>query len=959
MLKIKAKKFVAYSGVIALILVVNLYFITKRTSLSHKIRTFSDKQTYNSLNEDPFHSESDNYQSYLDEPGTTYDESIGDPNHFQEPQDRPDDTNEEELVFNGKYSPVNLSILNTTVLRSYKEQFNITDVRNISETFSVTYDNIFKNHPNPMEVLGNLDFNQRCQLYFTNLYLEDHNWFINPNEPLPIFRYEFPYKVGLQEYDYEVWAKNKEEDIIYQYKLEHGLLRKEEGEETNKEESNNDGDDTEDSTENKENHNQDQSDKNEENNEDQLKQEGKDKSNQETKQDDENEHQNTEDKESTSGDANEGKEDGESDRLKSKRNTDEEFSIDSEEFEKFKRRKHAELMNDLRTVEQRTVDLMTHIRVFNKCFLSVNHHELEAKNNFIKNQVDFMNSVADQQQIEKQQQNNEEEVTSKSSKVGKISLSEVQHTNKKRKLSDYISDYWKVSDFMKSGKTDTPKESNIPKFVLKNKEKSVRLQGCSSLEPRIYRWLSFQFPIFERWTGLIEMSPPKYINKPTEEYGDSTEDSDDCFLNRFRSQLNGKGIVLTAGDHHVDEVINLLRLLRALNNKLPIQIVFVDNLSSASKTRIVHAAREKMTRLPSSFKNVEHLFPDGHSLNLPPQEVWFVNVYNVIQSSYKNKFLTFGNKLLASVFNSFEEFILLDADTVIFKNPEWFFEIPKYKKSGAFFYKDRSTTDIRPDSDAYFFKKSFPSTMDSIMFDFPQVTNKTLNLDAMQGMYHFMEAGLVVINKARHFNAMLLLPIIYSWEPFHYRSYGEKEFFWLVFPLEGNENYEFNEYRAAAVGEINQRGKKENGKKYLAKQLCNAHPAHIHDEDDSLVWLNSGFHFCGKYDKVDYKHDLEFQKNYYVKTFETEEEIKKYYYDPIPIKSAIIPPFKNAFENVAPNDDDEPPLAWEMLHVLCHDYMWCTYSSIGSGDNYQKGKVIEFNEKEQQYFKFLGDVWVG
>lgn len=143
--------------------------------------------------------------------------------------------------------------------------------------------------------------------------------------------------------------------------------------------------------------------------------------------------------------------------------------------------------------------------------------------------------------------------------------------------------------------------------------------------------------------------------------------------------------MLSIGDGHVEDTVKLIHLLRALNNKLPIQIVYYDNLAKETKDKIVTAAREVMVTVPKSFELVSRLFPEDYLTNgLPQQEVWFVNTYNAIHANFKKKFHKFSNKFLATIFNSFNEFILVDADTVLMQNPEYFFQLPGYKNTGTF-----------------------------------------------------------------------------------------------------------------------------------------------------------------------------------------------------------------------------------------------------------------------------------
>ena len=85
-------------------------------------------------------------------------------------------------------------------------------------------------------------------------------------------------------------------------------------------------------------------------------------------------------------------------------------------------------------------------------------------------------------------------------------------------------------------------------------------------------------------------------------------------MNQFKDASNGKGIVLSITEKHIDDTINLIRLLRALNNKLPIQIIYFNDISQSSKTKIIKAAREEINNFPKSYEKVYH----GKQPSVPP-----------------------------------------------------------------------------------------------------------------------------------------------------------------------------------------------------------------------------------------------------------------------------------------------------------------------------------------------------
>ena len=73
---------------------------------------------------------------------------------------------------------------------------------------------------------------------------------------------------------------------------------------------------------------------------------------------------------------------------------------------------------------------------------------------------------------------------------------------------------------------------------------------------------------------------------------------------QFKNKFNGRGIVLTIGNQHSDYAVSLIHLLRALDNKLPIQIVYYDDVNEESKRKIVTAAQEDFRSLPHSFEKL-------------------------------------------------------------------------------------------------------------------------------------------------------------------------------------------------------------------------------------------------------------------------------------------------------------------------------------------------------------------
>lgn len=468
-----------------------------------------------------------------------------------------------------------------------------------------------------------------------------------------------------------------------------------------------------------------------------------------------------------------------------------------------------------------------------------------------------------------------------------------------------------------------------PGSRITKKEKAI-FSTTRHLENKLYPWLSQKSPIYEnggKKTALISSMYP-FASTP--------------FLKQFRDKLSGKGIVLTIADHHLESTIRLIHLLRALLNDLPIQIIYTpESLSEESKHQILQAS-------VSAFNT------------FPVQDVTFVNVEPAIAENYRGKFGGFGNKILAVLFNTFEEMMLIDADTVIMIPPSEFFELRKYKRSGTLFYKDRSTIEFRPESDLVFFKKLMNTQVDEVMFGLAQPSNSTMQLPFFAyRLNHLMESGLVLVDRRRYFEQPLIMAQLNFYNTVQSRVYGDKELFWLALVILGQNEFQFNELFAGAIGEVTPKAErfKDIGKevKLRSKEICSNHPAHFNDEDyHTLLWFNSGFEFCNQVFQVDFEYESGDKKRY--SKFKTTKEYETFMRDKLKIKAAIIPPAPTVH---ADNDLGEPNRGWFNMRQYCFGYTWCAYSSVGEGDTEEsQGLYIEFNLNEIKHFEWLGNTWM-
>ena len=119
----------------------------------------------------------------------------------------------------------------------------------------------------------------------------------------------------------------------------------------------------------------------------------------------------------------------------------------------------------------------------------------------------------------------------------------------------------------------------------------------------------------------------------------------------------GKGIVIPAGGvYYLTNAYINLHMLRDSGCQLPVEIWYIGT------KEIVPAIMDQLTKMGAVCKDITEHF--SHSIN-----GYEVKIHSIIASS-------------------FEEVMLLDADNVVFQNPEFLFDSPEYIKTGALFWPD-------------------------------------------------------------------------------------------------------------------------------------------------------------------------------------------------------------------------------------------------------------------------------
>lgn len=263
-----------------------------------------------------------------------------------------------------------------------------------------------------------------------------------------------------------------------------------------------------------------------------------------------------------------------------------------------------------------------------------------------------------------------------------------------------------------------------------------------------------------------------------------------------------RGIVVTTGNKYFEHVVHLIRTIRIIwNSKIPIEVFYYGSNDLARRSI------DYLNRQPDvDCRDLYDIFKEEH-LHL---KGWQAKPFAMLASRAKNV-------------------LLLDADAVLFKHPNSFFDHQGYVKKGALFFYDRFVIHFDRDWRGWF-EAAIPFVRRKVLENHLSTKYST----------HLMEAGAVVIDKTRNLHGLLMTCILNSQPHVHelyYMFHGEKETYWIGFEMV-RASYYFVPTLAGAIGS-------GFNKKF---SLLHSHPigricdnlAHFHDADGMPWWMNDG-----------------------------------------------------------------------------------------------------------------------
>ncbi|KAL5363307.1 mannosyltransferase putative-domain-containing protein [Aspergillus floccosus] len=240
----------------------------------------------------------------------------------------------------------------------------------------------------------------------------------------------------------------------------------------------------------------------------------------------------------------------------------------------------------------------------------------------------------------------------------------------------------------------------------------------------------------------------------------------------LHSQLysGGRGLVFSAGDAQAPFLLTSIPSIRRLGCDLPIEVLYLGDGDLSEDFR------SDLESLPGVItRDLSQMVNDSG---------WTLAGW--------------AGKPFAILLSSFREAIFIDADSLFFQNPELLFEDPAYVKTGALFFKDRL---MMPEAKKRWLQRIIPKPISKNVVQSRLWTGES---------GHMQESGVVVVDKWKHFVALLLVTRMNGPDRDGDSSvgkvgvydmvYGDKETFWLGWELAGDTGYAFHDGDAGIMG---------------------------------------------------------------------------------------------------------------------------------------------------------------
>lgn len=518
---------------------------------------------------------------------------------------------------------------------------------------------------------------------------------------------------------------------------------------------------------------------------------------------------------------------------------------------------------------------------------------------------------------------------------------QLQNLSMKKKCKQLAETLLLEDDSLEENTTDEALARNVERFRIYNHcflQGSIKLadilpgESIMKLTSNLFPYMSTNILFNKGSSNTIH----KYDLKTKHE--SSIQFHNDRF-NLFQSWIEkskGKGIITTMTVQEIDFFLRLVKVLDKLDNKLPIEIVVTTEEDYNDFKRLLDV-----------------------SLKHSNQHIQIINVSCILNEGYVSKNINgYMYKWIATLFNTFEEFIFIDADVVPFQSIKNFFDIPEYKQNGLYLYRDRNIGHAKLESHC---KNTLfnlePTTSENQMigtkwlFDLKLSSSNSNHEESSteqniynsffnDGVMHQVDSGIVIMRKTfENFGSLLMSLQLNMAEVLNDCVHGDKEFFWLG-PLISGNKYNIDPTRCGAVGSIYEESVENSNIKRLG--ICSTQIGHC-NSDNSLLWLNGGAKLCKNPNAA--MNDFEKYPEFMTQRYENVDHLSKIYNSALFIDGMVIPDIK------------KESMRW-MQTRECSQYRFCAYIDIPKDKpDIAIGNIIKFDQKQISSYNEISILW--
>lgn len=511
-----------------------------------------------------------------------------------------------------------------------------------------------------------------------------------------------------------------------------------------------------------------------------------------------------------------------------------------------------------------------------------------------------------------------------------------------------------------------------------------------SLEKGLFPWLSQEYPLFESWDGLaLKRGHLPHDRAPLRE---------SCFLQGFQKRCKGQGIVIPLlpgldSKRQSKNAANLIRVLRGLGNKVPIQVTFNNMLSEEERTLLVGAARNEMK------VNQDHPFS---SKSFPKQDLWFVDLSSV-RNTKRHPFIaleaiynspTFIN-VLSTIFNSFEDALVMLPQAIpllddpaarlfgsatykehghlFFKHPSWLNQ-PRVFKPGYHEVANLLKHHIMPSAEDYTHFGLFGRTKGSLV-----ITDRVWD----RNFQNLMDGSMFVVNKGKALSGLMISCNLQLYSILSSRfdilpHQTNAEVIWIGQEMAGTtKRVNFNYHYGVSIGVLTPPENVPSHVASLAREVCSSSWGQLDQKDDfSLVYVTT--HQLENWDIGAFRTEIEtkytvIREKVTQNMFEPTKEnatvmvkdadtalFEKIQRNPLSIEVVLNPPVLKL--PVYMKAATEPPEAWMANKGFANredmGYM-CAYDLVGGSELQERGILEKYGEAKRGRYDYVVELWRG